>query len=88
MQYTIIRALNIFFDILVWAIILRSLLSFIIRDFSNPIVAFLNKFVDPLVEPFRVLLHKLKVDTGMIDFSPLLAIIFLRVLNSLIIGLL
>lgn len=88
MQYTVVRALNIFFDILVWAIILRSLISFIIRDFSNPIVLFLNRFVEPLVSPFRTLLYKLNIDTGMIDLSPLLAIIFIRILNSLIIGLL
>lgn len=88
MNYTIIRAIDSFFNVMVWLIIIRSLASILIRDYSNPIVKSLYEVTEPILEPFRRLIYSLKIDTGMMDFSPLLAIIVINILRRLIIGIL
>lgn len=65
-------------------IIIRMFLSFITRDFSNPIVSFIYQVTEPLLAPFRELISKLNINTGMLDFSPLLAIMFLNFISFLL----
>lgn len=88
MTYNVIRAVNSFFSLLVWLIIFRSLASIVIRDYSNPIVKTLYEVTEPILEPFRKLIYSLNIDTGMIDFSPLLAIVVINVLRRVVIGIL
>lgn len=88
MTYTIIRAINSFFNVLVWLIIIRSLASILIRDYSNPIVRGLYEVTEPILEPFRKLIYSLNIDTGMMDFSPLLAIVVINILRRVVIGIL
>jgi YggT family protein len=38
---------------------------------------------EPVLGPAQTLLAKLNINTGMIDFSPLLAILFLRLANGI-----
>lgn len=65
-------------------IFIRAILSFIVRDMNNVIVSFVFQVTEPILSPFKELLRKLKIDTGMIDFSPLLAILFLSFLSRII----
>ena len=69
---------------LIFAIIARALASWFVQDPGNPVVAMLNDITEPIVGPVR----RFMPNTGMIDFSPLVALILLQilrqVLNSLI----
>ncbi|SCG83527.1 hypothetical protein DW1_1959 [Proteiniborus sp. DW1] len=65
-------------------IFIRAILSFIVIDTNNAITSFIFQVTEPVLSPFREILRRLKVDTGMIDFSPLLAILFLSFLSRII----
>ncbi|MBN1221124.1 MAG: YggT family protein [Anaerolineae bacterium] len=84
----LVLAINIIFQALWWAILIRVLLSWLpmagIRiDPYNPAIRFLYSITDPILEPLR------KYTTiGMIDLSPLVALIGLDVLRRLLISLL
>jgi YggT family protein len=67
--------------------ILSLLIAFNVVSLSNNIVAAiweaLNKILDPFLKPIR----KIMPDTGMIDFSPMVLLIGLRILQMLLMGL-
>jgi YggT family protein len=67
--------------------ILSLLIAFNVVSLSNNVVASiwhaLNMILDPFLKPIR----KIMPDTGMIDFSPMVLLIGLRVLQMLLIGL-
>lgn len=79
-------AINYFVEVLQLLILVRIVLSFIIRDPYNKIYRIVHQLTEPIMAPFRKLIHKLGIDTGMFDFSPLLAMISLQVLAGVIIG--
>ncbi len=59
-----------------WLILIRALLSWVSPDPFNPIVQFLHRVTEPVLEPIRRLLPNLSI-----DISPLIAffaIIFLQ----------
>jgi YggT family protein len=67
--------------------ILSLLIAFNVVSLSNNIVASiweaLNKILDPFLKPIR----KIMPDTGMIDFSPMVLLVGLRVMQMLLMGL-
>jgi YggT family protein len=66
---------------LLWvAILIRALLSWVSPDPSNPIVQALAAITDPVLQPLRQIMPR----TGMIDFTPLVALILLQVLIALV----
>jgi len=70
--------LDVVLTILYWLILIRAILSWVNPDPSNPIVRFLNKSTDPILEPIRRIVPFWKMG---IDISPIiafLAILFLR----------
>lgn len=81
------RAFSMFIEILIWAIIIRSLFSFIFRD-RNRLVDLLINFTNPVLVPIRNLMNKLNINTGMVDFSPVVAILVLNLVRTLVIGML
>lgn len=80
--------INIVFQILWWAILIRVLLSWLpmagIRiDPYNPIIQVLFQITDPILDPIR------KYTTvGMIDLSPIVALLGLEFLRYILISLL
>lgn len=81
-------AINIIFQALWWAILIRVLLSWLpmagVRiDPYNPAIRLLYAITDPILEPLRRY-----TTVGMIDLSPLVALIGLDVLRRLLISLL
>lgn len=61
-----------------WVIIIRALLSWVSPDPYNPIVQFINRITEPVLNPVR---KRLPALFGGIDISPMiviLAIVFLR----------
>ncbi|MTI67620.1 MAG: YggT family protein [Firmicutes bacterium] len=83
-----LKALDLFIYIINILIIGRIILSFIIRDLRNPLLRFVYNLTEPLLAPFRELLNKLPFSTGMFDFSPILAILFLDILRSIVFNIL
>ena len=71
--------LDVLLTVLYWLIIVRALLSWVNPDPNNPIVQFLYKTTEPILEPVR---RRLPPDFRFgIDISPIivfLIIIFLR----------
>lgn len=66
-------------------IVARSLLSWIPFKGSNKLTTFLVTMTEPVLSPIRRLLSKFEFAREMpVDFSPILAIILLYVLNLLI----
>ena len=67
--------------------VLSLLIAFNVVSLSNNVVASiwhsLNLILDPMLKPIR----KIMPDTGMIDFSPIVLIIGLRIIQMLLGGL-
>ena len=72
-----------FIQILTWAIVARSLLSWFPIDQSSPLYQLLFRVTEPIIEPLR----RVMPNTGMMDLSPLAAIIMLIVMSQLVAGL-
>ena len=68
---------------LTWAVVARSLLSWFPIDQSSPLYQLLFRVTEPIIEPIRRVLPS----TGMMDLSPMAAIIMLIVMGQLVSGL-
>lgn len=80
--------INLVFQILWWAILIRVLLSWLpmanIRiDPYNPAVRLLYSITDPILEPLRRY-----TTVGMIDLSPLVALLVLDFVRQILVSLL
>jgi len=64
-----------------WIIIASALISWVSPDPYNPIVRFLRQVTEPVLRPIRRLIPTYQ--TG-IDFSPLVAIILIQLIERVI----
>ncbi len=78
------KIFNYFFYIIEMAILVRIIFSFFRIGPYNPIVRIVYELTEPVLHPAREIIYKLGIDTGMFDFSPLLAIFLLEVVSSII----
>lgn len=81
-------AVYLFTEILMTALLVRALMSWFVRDMYSPIgkiYRVLINFTEPIVEPFRRLLSRF--NTGMVDFSVLLAMVAIQFASNIIIRL-
>jgi YggT family protein len=72
---------NVLFEILFWAIIARALLSwFPIRPGNPfyPLAAILHQITEPILAPLRRVIPMI----GMIDITPIVALVLLQVLSQ------
>lgn len=70
--------IDILLTVVWWLVLIRALISWVNPDPFNPIVSFLTRVTEPILEPFRRMIPAFR--TG-IDLSPLLvmiAIVFIR----------
>ena len=72
-----------FLTILTWAIVARALLSFLPIDQGSTIYQVLFRITEPVIDPIRRVLPS----TGMLDMSPLAAILVLIALQWTVAGL-
>jgi YggT family protein len=77
------RILDIVFTILYWLILIRALISWVNPDPYNPVVQFLYKTTEPILEPIRRILP-LGLKFG-IDISPIIAFLAIMFLKSFLI---
>ncbi|HOQ08935.1 MAG TPA: YggT family protein [Syntrophomonadaceae bacterium] len=80
----VIQVVNTAFNVLVWLIIGRCILSFIPHNPYQPIIKFIYDITEPVMSPFRRLLPT----AGPIDFSPILAVLAVTLVQRLVIQLL
>ena len=81
-------AVYLFTEILMTALLVRALMSWFVRDMYRPIgkiYRVLINFTEPIVEPFRRLLSRF--NTGMVDFSLLLAMVAIQFASNIIVRL-
>jgi YggT family protein len=74
-QFTIV-----FLQILTWSIIARALLSWFPIDQSSPLIQMLYRVTEPIIEPIR----RVMPGSGMLDLSPMVAIIVLIVMEQMV----
>ena len=77
---TMAHVLDIVLTILWWMILIRALLSWVSPDPYNPIVQFLNRMTEPILEPIRRLLPSMGI-----DISPMIAFLGVVILKSFLV---
>lgn len=78
----VVQFISIFANVLTWAIIIRALLSWFSVGGSQPVFRLLMEITEPVLAPIRRVLPGM----GMIDFSPLIALIVIQVIKSILVG--
>lgn len=73
--------INIFLTIYVWVIIIRAIISWVNPDPWNPIVHFLYRSTEPVLQPIRRYLPQMGI-----DISPLIAILGIYFLQRFLIA--
>ncbi len=81
---SIARIVDMAFNIYFFIVIARALISWVNPDPYNPIVRFLHNATDPVLYRLRRFLPFLQ--QGTFDFSPIVLLILLSVVQQLIIG--
>jgi YggT family protein len=69
-----------FLTIMQFAIIGRALMSWFDRGMRSPVAQFLVQLTEPIIAPIRRVLPS----AGMIDFSPMVAILLIYVLQQML----
>lgn len=77
-----IQLIKTVFDAYTIAIIARAFLSFVMYDPYNPLMHFLTVITEPVLAPIR----RFMPSTGAFDFSPIVALILIQLLESIVIS--
>lgn len=80
----LIRTVDVAFDVYTLLIFVRVLLSWVRHNPYQPLIRFIYDVTDPYLRFFRRFIPPV----GMIDFTPIIALIVLQVLKGVIIQLL
>ena len=81
----VIQFVDLIFNLLTLAIIAHALLSwFPVDRYNNPVVRVLDQIVAPILEPLR----RIVPPVGMMDITPIVALIILQILQAIIVNLL
>ena len=80
--------INILVTIIIVQFVLSLLISFNVVNLHNQFVAAVwqavNALLDPILRPVRKLMARILPDTGALDFSPLVLIVALTVLQKIV----
>ncbi len=89
MVFVIVTAISWFANMLVTLLLIRAIMSWFVTDmystFWGRFYGALIRFTEPIVEPFRIFLSRF--NTGMLDFSVLLAILAIELISNVAIRL-
>lgn len=66
-----------------WIVIVSVIMTWIIRDPYHPVRQGVDNLVRPLLDPIRSMMPY----TGMIDFSPIVLLLLIRVVTIVLVGL-
>lgn len=73
---------NVLFQALTYAILARVLLSWFPIAPNNPLVTFLHEITEPILSPLRRVIPPL----GMIDITPIVALLLIQVLQAAVLN--
>ncbi len=76
------RVLDLALTLYMWLVIIRAVLSWVNPDPYNPIVRFLNRSTDPVLNWVR---RRIPIAFGGIDLSPMLVILAIVFLQSFLV---
>ncbi len=89
MTYTIIRAVDLLFRIMEYAILARVIISWIPIPRDNQFIRLLYQITEPILGPIRNMIQRSAMGRNMmIDFSPIIAFILIGVIRNIIVNLL
>src|SRR5919108_3210907 len=74
--------ISIFAFVLTWAIIIRALLSWFSVGGAQPVFRLLVEITEPVLAPIRRVLPT----AGMLDFSPLVALLLIQVISNILVS--
>ncbi|MBI3536764.1 MAG: YggT family protein [Chloroflexi bacterium] len=81
MGFFLVNFFDLLFNALILAIIARAILSWLPIDPLNPIVNIINQITEPILAPLRRFIPPVG---GMMDITPIIAIIILQVLQTIV----
>lgn len=87
MAVILVRAIYWFAQILTFMLVMRAVFSWFARDpysTSGRIYSVLIRLTEPVVSPCRQLLYKLNINTGMLDFSVLIAFFLIEIVANVL----
>ncbi|NLK42824.1 MAG: YggT family protein [Tissierellia bacterium] len=77
------RSISILIYLIEILIVARIIISFLNIGNRSPLFTLVYELTEPVLGPARELIYKLGINTGMFDFSPLLGILFLRIIDMI-----
>lgn len=77
----IIQVVDIIFEVLVWLVIARCILSFVRHNPYQPVIRFVYDVTEPIMAPFRRLIPA----AGGLDFSPIVVLLVLSLVQRIVI---
>ncbi len=77
-------AIDTFIEILEFLIFIRIILSWFRIGPYNPISRVIYELTEPILSLARNLIYKTGINTGMFDFSPIIAILILRIIQLVV----
>jgi len=78
----LVEFISIFATVLTWAIIIRALLSWFSISGAQPVFRLLVEITEPVLAPIRRVLPT----AGMLDFSPLVALLLIQVISNILLS--
>ena len=86
----LITAVNLLFRVIIWMMVIRAVMSWFVRpgDVLFPLYRWLYQVTEPIIAPSRKILDRFGMYRMGIDFSPVLTLIFLYILQRIIIAIL
>jgi YggT family protein len=76
-----VNFVRVFTDIMIAAIFVRAILSWVITDPQNPLITVLDQITEPILGPLRRVVPRL----GMFDITPMVAMIILIAIQQMVI---
>lgn len=80
-MFVLLSIVDLLFSLITFAIIANAILSWLPMDrYNNPLVRILDQITAPILEPLRRVIPPV----GMMDITPIAALIILQILQALI----
>lgn len=86
MGLILLTTISWFARVLTTVLVIRAIMSWFVRDPYSPlgkVYMAIIRFTEPMVEPCRRLLDRMNLNTGMFDFSVLLAFFMIEIIATL-----
>ena len=85
---TLIVTVQIFCKFLYWVLFIRAIMSWFPISYSNPINVVIRNLTEPILSPIRAMLYKSPIGGTMLDFSIIIAFLFISIAEVIIVQIL